>query len=295
MILLRKVVVMVSMKGIMCCVKIVSFAVICCLSSCTDDKNNLTAEFEEAATRTEMEGEDGMKVFKNNYVCLAYPESMGMRLDSEEDNPFMEEVFIYGGGMYISIESVAFAIDEDAYVTQTYKDSSYRPLISRENTILDGRVVTTCYSESEEFIRTEYVYQNGKATLVVTVGRKKGVQTDYDLAAHFRWVMQEKVNVNWMSEMEKFIATVNQGYQDEGRRNSYMKIDSGQGLFIIHKEKHGTVESWEEALEELSGIIGSVSVFKQCAEAGYTFLFEAVDEDDNITYSYKFTPEDYNK
>ena len=137
--------------------------------------------------------------------------------------------------------------------------------------------------------------QLSKATLLLAVGRKKGVQSDYNLAAHFRWVMQEKVNVNWMSEMEKFIATVNQGYQDEGRRNSYMKIDPGQGLFIIHKEKHGTVESWEEAFEELSGIIGSVSVFKQCAEAGYTFLFEAVDEDDNITYSYKFTPEDYNK
>ena len=276
-------------------VSLLVLAAMFCLCSCIDDKNSLTAVVEEATTRAEVEGEEGMKVFRNDYVCLAYPDSMGIRLDSEEDNPFMEKAFIYGGGMYISLECVAFAVDEEAYITQTYSDSSYRSLTSRGHTVLDGRLVTTCYSESEDYIRTEYIYQNGKATLLVTVGNKKGVHNDYDLAEHFRWVMQEKGEVDWLSEMEKFIAAVNQGYQDEGRRNSYMKIDPEQSLFIIHKEKYGNMESREETLEELSVITNTLDVFKQCAEAGYTFLFEAVDEDDNVTFSYRFTPEDYNK
>lgn len=107
--------------------------------------------------------------------------------------------------------------------------------------------------------------------------------------------MIENDSENWLSNVDTFQNYVNDLYQKDGHYKSYMRVILEEGMLVIHREKHGPMETREEVTIELIKMIDTITAFKDCAEHGYTFLFEAVDEDDNITYSYKFTPEDYNK
>ena len=258
-------------------------------TSCAEDNGNVWSD-EDAVTRSMKELTNDYSMLDNGLFNLIYPK--GWEYDFKEEDPAKITIL---SGEEITMEIAIFpfgilkSLIEELVKDQINLDGA--TLIHRPVTIdgLEGVVYTAEGDKSNKF----YCFRNGHTTVVIIMKQSTEESTDFRLEDNLRWKKGSNTQTDWLDEMKDLAIIINDQFQREGYDFDFIKLVPEESLLIIQSENYRKEVYRDYAKETMSRFINALQALRNCAEHNYTFRFDTVNKEGEISFSFTFTPDDY--
>ena len=263
------------------------------LSSCAEDNGNVWTD-EDVVTRGVEDVTDGYSMLDNGLFSLAYPKDLELVYSTEKEG--IVENKIVGEDILVETTIIPFDMVLDKMMELLVQEelSEYESLVKSSVTV-DG-IKGVAYSFEENGMTCKmYWFRNGNRTIGFIVGQDAGCQTEFSLEESLRWKAGSDSKSDWLSEAKRLADYITRLKQDEGYRQSYLKVVPEESLFIISYDYERDDESMEreEAKDRLNKMVNTIQAMKGCAEHGYTFVIKGSDAEGTTLFSHQFTPDNY--
>lgn len=262
------------------------------LSSCLEDNGNVWTD-EDVVTRSVKEVVDGVSVLENGLFSMVYPKNWDCEFSSE-DSMGVEDIRLRGSGLSITINIMPFNFTMGKKMDEIMRQEFFEGgSLQKKRVTIDG-IEGIVYAGEDNDIRMCF-FRNGNKTVGILINYHIDTDAEFKLEEYLTWKAGSNEQTSWIEEAKGLSDAITRSLQNDGLQHAFVKLIPEEFLFVFRSESFDGYFSREEAEEKLAKIVGVFSAVKSCAEHGFTFLVENVDEKGNMIGSHSFTPEDYNE